>query len=57
MKENKMSGPCGIYGGQEKWRQRFGTFIPKERNQLKNSEVRWESYITMDPEQTGWDGL
>ena len=52
-----MGGPCGVYGGQENCRQGFGMFILKERNQFKNSKVRWESYITRDPEQIGWDGL
>ena len=32
-------------------------FMLNERNQFKKPKVRWESYITMDPEQTGWDGL
>jgi len=53
-----MGGPCDMYGGQENCRQRFGTFILKERSQFKNSKVRWEvTYITRDPEQIGWDGL
>jgi len=38
---------------KRKKKKRFGTFILNKRNQFKNHKVRWESYITMDPEQIG----